>query len=246
MTVCHNEAKILPYFLAHYSQFAERILVWDDQSTDDTRKILAANPWTTVRDWPFDTGIDDEAFVNFAHAAYRIARGRADWLIYVDTDEFIYHPNILHFLTHNTEGLEVIQTCGFNMIGTGTGDGLPPFNGQQIYDRFPMGVRAPVYSKPVVIRPGVELHWSRGKHKLERCAVRLSATPLLKLLHYRYMGHDCTKTRNAKNYERCGLVNGDKAAAWTCAPGHRGEHSAVWADRVVGEAFNVLNSPLYV
>jgi len=242
MTICRNEERMLPHYLAHYSTFADRILVWDDKSTDNTRSILSASPLVELRDWPFDTGIDDETFLNFSYAAYRTARGRADWIMWVDVDELIYHPNMRHML-ERADGLEVIRTCGFNMIGDGTG--IPQFDGRQIYDRFPLGVRAPVYSKPVVFRPHIDIKWNRGKHALEHFKPRVSSNCLLKLLHFRYLGYDYAKARNANNYSRVGIHDGDKGCAWTCAPDYNGEHSAEWTKTLPQHSFNVLEASLY-
>jgi hypothetical protein len=68
--------------------------------------------------------------------------------------------------------------------------------------------------------------------------------PKLKLLHYRYLGYEYTRMKNAKNYERCGLKNGDKGAAWSCAPGYNGEHSPIWAKKAIQNAINVVDAPI--
>jgi hypothetical protein len=65
----------------------------------------------------------------------------------------------------------------------------------------------------------------------------------MKLLHARYFGADYTRSKNAKNYARCGLLSGDKGAAWSCSPGYDGadkEHSPQWAEFARTVAFNVV------
>ena len=39
-TICYNEQEMLPYFLNHYSKMVDKIVVYDNQSTDNSRKIL--------------------------------------------------------------------------------------------------------------------------------------------------------------------------------------------------------------
>lgn len=235
-----NNADILPFWLRHYSTFADEISVWDDNSTDTTRRILSANPKVIVRDWPHRTGIDEDAFLAHWQEWYPKARGHFDWVMIVDSDEFLYAPFMKTMLERNMDmGVEVIRSEGFNMMG----NGIPEDDGRQIYEINPMGVRAPVYSKPICFRPHIKINWIRGKHALENCSPKMSEEPWIKLLHYRYLGAEYTRAKNAKNYARCGLLNGDKGAAWSCSPGYDGadkEHSPTWAQEAHKLAFNVM------
>ena len=237
MTLTHNNADILPFFLRHYSTFADEIWAWDDGSTDGTRMLLSENPKTRVFDWPHHTGIDEDQFLLHWQAEYPKARGEFDWVIIVDSDEFIFHPIIDWVLLRELAvGTEVIETEGFNMIG----DGLPKDDGRQIWELSQLGVSSPTYSKPVVFRPEININWIRGRHAVEHCDPVFSSEPFLKLLHYRYMGADYTRAKNAKNYARCGLLSGDKGAAWSCSPNYTGEHSAQWSEEAKRKSFNVI------
>ena len=136
-------------------------------------------------------------------------------------------------------GTEVIGSTGFNMMHSG----IPKDDGRQIYEIAPLGVRAPVYSKPVVFRPHIKINWVRGKHALENCSPKMSEEPWIKLLHYRYLGEAYTRAKNANNFARCGLLNQDKNAAWSRDPRYDGvdkEHSPLWAEAAKAKAFNVM------
>lgn len=238
--ITYNCRDTLPFFLRHYETFADEISAWDDHSTDGTREMLNAHPKVLVREWPHRTGIDEDLFLAHWQEWYPRTRGMFDWVMIVDPDEFLYSPFIKSLLEREMDiGTEVIRSTGFNMVG----DGLPKDDGRQIYEINPMGVHAPVYSKSVVFRPEIRINWNRGKHALEHCNPVLSEEPWLKLLHYRYMGAEYTRAKNAKNYGRCGLLTGDKGAAWSCSPGYDGpdkEHSPQWAEEAKKKAFNVL------
>ena len=39
-TICYNEQEMLPYFLNHYSKMVDKIVVYDNYSTDNSRQIL--------------------------------------------------------------------------------------------------------------------------------------------------------------------------------------------------------------
>lgn len=227
---------MLPFFLRHYEKFCTQINVWDDQSDDGSREILAAHPLVRLHDWEFDDGISEDRFLEFAYNKYPTACGHADWVIWPDLDEFIYHPHPLECLKQLDEsGYRVCTTEGFNMCH----DGLPKDDGRQIWEIARLGVHATVYSKPVIFKPTEIIRWNRGKHALES-KHRLPPSPPFKLLHYRYLGREYTTMKNAKNYARCGLKSGDKGAAWTCAPDYHGEHSADWAEQIMSFAKEVV------
>lgn len=237
MSICFNEARIVPFWLRHYEKFCDQMHVWDDHSTDGTRELLAAHPKVVLHDWEQDNGIDDQKFIEFAHATYPMARGHADWVIWCDMDEIVYHRNIAQVL-FDANKFEVLRTDGYNMMA----EGLPEDDGRQIWELCPFGVHAPVYGKPIVFKPTAKIVWNRGKHDFEHklCRPKQDPTLKLKLLHYRYMGFAYTKFKNDRNYERCGLKTGDKGPAWTCHPSYTGEHSAQWAAVERVKAFNVL------
>lgn len=241
-TLTHNCADILPFFLRHYLTFANQIVAWDDNSTDATRAILNSHALISQRDWQHNTGIDEDLFLKFWQEEIPKAIGEFDWLMIVDPDEFLYHPHMAELLWDEQKRYtELIRTTGYNMMG----NGLPKDDGRQIWEINPMGVAAPVYSKPVVFRPHVPINWVRGKHALENCNPKASADAPIKLLHYRYLGAEYTRKRNAQNYARCGLQSGDKGAAWSCAPGYDGEdkeHSPKWAEAAKAKSFNVLEA----
>lgn len=234
---CHD---VLPYFLRHYETFADEISAFDDHSTDGTRELLKAHPKVILRDWDKESGINEDLFLAHWQEWYPKARGHFDWVMIPDPDEMLYHPKpliSLHQMAHSA--IEVIRPVGFNM----TGAGLPKDDGRQIWEISPMGVAAPVYSKPVIFRPHIKINWIRGKHDIENCRPVIAGDVGWKLLHYRYMGADYTRAKNAKNYARCGLLSGDKGAAWSCSPGYDGadkEHSPKWAEFARTKAVNVM------
>lgn len=240
-SVCHNESAIAPFYLRHYEPIADRICIWDDCSTDGTREIIKASK-AELHEWPLATGLYEDVNLEFAYNRIEtMARGNCDWVAWVDMDEFLYAPKMREGLDLAMQaGIEVIQTSGFNLIG----DSFPKDDGRQIYEINPMGVRAPIYAKPVVFRPEVHVRWQRGKHALENCSPVLSLKPQIKLIHARYFGAEFTRLKNAKNYGRCGLLNGDKGPAWSCHPDYKGEGSPEWVEFAKTVTFNVLEAPL--
>lgn len=252
---CHvrNEAALMPWFLRHYAAFCDRIHVFDDGSTDGTCEIVQAHPKATLHS--VETGgLNEGILLDLAHEKIKMAAGSADYVIWADCDELVYHPNIIECLKRfQQSGYAVCRTLGFNMMSAP----LPVDDGvSQLTDIYRTGVRAPVYSKPIVVAPDARFQWTAGKHRVhDEDGVRIS--PLyaeygpdpwrLRLLHYRYLTPEYCRTRNARQYDRSPA----KDTAWSCAPTHTGEHSPEWVERtthlvrdVVRDDAHYLRPPL--
>lgn len=246
ITCCinYNNVEVLPYFLRHYSSFCDEIIVWDDFSTDGSREILFAWPKVKVLDWPHPgSGIDENLFLDFARSEIKKLVGACDWVIWVDPDEFVYHPNILQVLESAIGKYGVIGTSGFNM----TGDGFPKDNGKQIYEGNRMGIKSPVYSKPIIVNPACNVEWNRGKHAIVSADMECSP-PLVKLLHYRFMGEAYSREKCLKNYSRHGFISGSKHDARTSSPEQDSpdvENTPLWAAKIQSESFDCIAAPLY-
>ncbi len=231
-SVWKNERALAGFFCRHYAAFAERIIIFDDGSDDGTKEFLRAQPKVTVHDIAMG-GIDENGLLDLAYANYPSARGKADYVMWVDADEIIYNSRMLEHLEFcKSHDWKVVRTLGFNMLGKP----LPEDDGvSQLTDIYRTGVRAPIYAKPVVFDPSIDIKWDRGKHKLISGG---PASPLhreyeaedrLRLLHYRFLDENYTRDRNARQYDRVGP---DKGAAWSCAPNRTGEHSPEWSARM--------------
>lgn len=200
-SVMHNEAALLPYFLRHYGGFAARVVIFDDHSDDGTAERAAALG-ADVRPYPGD-GLDDQALVDFAAGAYPEARGRADWVLWVDADEFIYHPQLPAVLGwYRDAGVTLPRVAGYQMVS----ETFPQGCGQ-IYEQVREGVPDAFYDKPVVFDPRLDLRWIPGKHALAAGAGKQSATAELKLLHYRWLGAEYVAARNHRNHRRMTVEN---------------------------------------
>jgi glycosyltransferase involved in cell wall biosynthesis len=186
-TIVRNEREILPWWLRHYQSFCSRVIVFDDQSDDGTREIVQRSG-AELRDLPY-TGLDDGYQAAFSSGIYHEARGKADFVIVVDADEFV-HGKIDPSWT-----FPFVQ--GYQMFGTK----LPTQPTGQIYDYIKRGYPYAPESKPCLFRPELELIFSPGRHFASIPYVD-DARKQLKLLHYRWFGASYYERRSARNYER--------------------------------------------
>jgi len=120
---------MLPYFLRHYSQFAD-VTIYDNYSTDNSVKIIEEWGGKVVK---YDSGnqIRDDLYVQVKNNCWKDSK--ADWVIVGDCDEFVYHPELIKRLETIKETFVVPRL--FNMVS----ENFPSGDGQ-IYDEIKTGV----------------------------------------------------------------------------------------------------------
>jgi hypothetical protein len=210
--LCWNEILILPYFLRHYEQFAERIFVWDDKSTDGSRELLLSHPKVTLLDPMFEGADDDYSRYVLFPQYIELSTGKADWVMIVDIDEFVYHENLTQQLQRlYDEGADVIRPVGFTMMA----DSLPKTDGQ-IYDAIKMGMRDRNFDKKVIFRPEVDILFTPGRHRIDWVSIspkrdiHIRYKSGIKYLHYRYFGLEYYIERLKRNHDRLRMRSAPK------------------------------------
>lgn len=200
MCMAYNEATMIRYWARHYASFCDKVIVYLDTDTDDGSLEIAESEGAEVRPCHLE-GLNDYAAVHFAEEHYREARGQADWVIWTDADEFLYHPQLAARLDHlRAAGVTFPRTQGWSMLSD-----APPTGTGQIYEQINRGIPAEAYAKAAIFDPCLDIQWQTGKHSALQAygnVVRDDGVDPLKLLHYRWLGEDWFLTRNARNYSR--------------------------------------------
>ena len=181
-----NEEDILPFFLRHYS-FADRIIVWDNGSTDRTRAILGAHPKVSVREWATGGEMRDLELTHMKSEEYR--HTGPGWKIVVDADEFLWARDIRAVLERcERKGIRMPMTVGFDMVA----DTMPKDDGMTpLTSLVKFGAHSPSYSKFCLFQNSVDIRFTHGAHACKvRGKVRTGSHGYLFLLHYRWMGLD--------------------------------------------------------
>jgi glycosyltransferase involved in cell wall biosynthesis len=182
--MCYNEEILMPYFLRHYSQFADKIFVFDNYSTDNTGNIADANPKTTRTLYGDPNKHYNSKLISMKNEEYKKSKNDAEWVIVVDIDEFVYNKNIISLLqNYKAEGVTFPKVDGYDMIG----DSYPKSSGQ-IYDEIQCGVPEVMFCKRAIFNPGIDINYVVGAHKCSpRGNVVESKSLDIKLLHYRFL-----------------------------------------------------------
>jgi len=212
-TLCKNEIDLIPFFLAHYENIADRIIFFDNESTDGSQEYIKKHPKCSVIEFRTNNLMRDDILRMIKNSVWKESKGDAEWVIVADIDEFLYHRDIKKQLTYCKEnGISIPLVEGFNMISSSF-----PKPGIPITKQVKFGTYSKQYSKNIVFDPNkiTEINYRVGGHSIEpEGEVNFSQDIAFKLLHYKYLGP--TK-RLQERWDRMGasLSEINKANEWT-------------------------------
>lgn len=236
--LCGEERDMLPFFLRHYSPEVERIILLNGGMDDTTMRIAYEYANAEVQPSPFSHGgYDDQLFVEYAAAKYKEARGKADWVVWVDIDEFLYTPKPLReALDHyRTREILAVQCDGYQMTGY-----FFPYGAESLIGSVRVGAYDKIYNKMCCFDPRLDVKWSVGRHS---CDIKgLYPTPTgMKLLHYRYFGDEWMRQRNARNHARRSAADIETGRGYHVAPDYDGgRYSPAWYKDILEQGHEVI------
>lgn len=218
----------MPFFLRHYSDYADKIIVQDCGSQDGTQGLVRHFGADLIETEPW--GMDEVRRRNESMEFVLACKDKTEWCACVDCDEYLIGDFDRAFDEATENSCDVLMTVGWIM----TCDGLRDYDGRNIYEVCDQGILGGV-AKPCIARAGTNFAWSSGRHFVESIGTRVLCSRI-HLLHYRWLGYEYTKARNERNYQR----SPDKGTAWACADWYVGPHSTEWSKTIVGTGNAVL------
>lgn len=211
-TLVKNEEKMLPFYLNHYSQIADKMVIYDSGSTDRTIEIAKSNPKVEVREFKMD-GWDDIALTDLYNSCWKESRGKADWVIMLSVDEILYYPDWKKYLDYCKEqGITVPTTTGFTMLAEDESvyEHLEDYKDQQIYDFIKTGVYHANDSKLCIFNPEIDINYKTGCHQAVPTGnVKFDSPAIFKMLHYSLRGLKGSLEKNRLYRETMSQTNKD-------------------------------------
>ncbi len=197
-TILWNEEEMLPFFFRHYDPLIDRYVIYDDNSTDNTLRLLAAHNRVEVRQF---VRTHPTSFVLSAQALHdsmwKESRGRADWVITTAVDEHLYHPAGLKWYLRVAQcrGITAVPALAFQIVA----DAFPSPDEYLVRTRR-FGVPIDHYNKLSVFDPNAvsETHYAVGGHSAAfEGRIRYPKRDQLLLFHYKFLGMDYLLRRYA-------------------------------------------------
>ena len=186
-TITWNEQRLLPFFLEYYVPWIDRLIVFDDKSDDGTAEVLARHPKVDLRTFP----PKGESFVLAAlgvwENVWKESRGRADWVVVTNIDEFIFHPAGMRGYLERcaTEGITMVHPRGYEMVGD-----VFPDPGKSLVKGVRRGVPMFGQDKRQVFNPNAitDINYTTGRHQCRPTGTVVEPSSVeAALLHYKYV-----------------------------------------------------------
>jgi glycosyltransferase involved in cell wall biosynthesis len=206
--VCYNEANILPHLLRYYLSFCEKVTILDNNSTDNSVEIVNSFKNTEVIPYTSDNSFNDHVHITLKNNVWKSSVGYADYVILGDTDEFLYHEDIIGFINESRKkGVTVFKPEGYHMIAD---TDLILSSDDNIFERVKEGVRTPVLDKMMMFDCNkiTNINYNYGCHYASPVGeVVVSTDPSLKMLHYKFLGLKDYLEKNKIRAERLSDFN---------------------------------------
>tara|TARA_R110000803_G_scaffold33746_4_gene73858 strand:- start:552 stop:1277 length:726 start_codon:yes stop_codon:yes gene_type:complete len=197
--IAWNEERILPFTLDHYSQFCEKIYVYDNMSTDGSDEIYKKYDKVVVKKWQTPEKKYNQLIVDHDIKSNIYKQSRkydVDWVIVCDCDEFLYHENLLDKLKeYKDKGITMPKIDGHDMFS----ETFPEHDGEPITDKIKIGSETyDVMCKNIIFNPSLDIKYSFGSHSVNAPTAKFSEEAELKLLHYKFLGKEYVNWRYNK------------------------------------------------
>jgi hypothetical protein len=201
---------MIPWFLGHYLPLVDRIFVYDNGSTDGSVELLSGDERILVESFAITGDSFVEDVLRRSDSIWLRSKGNADWVIVLDMDEHLYHPDFVEFLKRcSSEAVTAIRIAGFQMVA----DAFPP-TGKPLTKTVVRGVRSEEMDKFCVFDPNAIMatNFSAGRHRAKPVGNIVWSTDVVTLLHYKELGLDYFLNRTAQLKSR--LRPGDISRGW--------------------------------
>jgi glycosyltransferase involved in cell wall biosynthesis len=187
--ICFNEEEILPHLIKHYSTFCEKITIVDNNSTDNSVSVAKSFDNVDVVTFNSNNEFNDGVQAMVKNQVWKTSVGTADYVIVGDSDEFLYHPNMIDFLIKSKKrNITIFKPNGYHMVADLD---YYPNNDDNFLEKIQYGVKTPVLDKMMMFDCNKikEINYSVGAHACNPVGeVNLYQADGLKMLHYKFLG----------------------------------------------------------
>ena len=212
--LCYNESHFVGNFLTAYKE-AERIVVYDNYSTDNSVDLLQKDHRVEIRYNDSGGEIRDDIYLSIKNNCWKEARGKADWVVIVDFDEIFLRltSEVMDIDLDKPygDGYTIIKPYGFNMISMDA----PLYTDDHPWRWSQKGTYHTPNEKLCCFRPDKikEINYGVGCHTCNpRGDVRIYYQPEYKQLHYKAWNYDLYMTKARLYRNRLSSIN--KSQGW--------------------------------
>lgn len=177
--ITFNESETIHLTIKHYKKFCEKIFIYDNFSTDNTRDICESMG-CEVKMFGVAGVLDDKEYLKVKNHCWK--GSDADWVIVCDADEILRSEWGDELIRATTYGQTIFKTKGFNIFS----NDLP----KESWAEINTGILDEKYSKLCIFNPKSikEINYVYGAHVAKPEGNVTYSDLTLTLFHYKHVG----------------------------------------------------------
>lgn len=194
--IAFNEEVMLPHFINHYKPLCDKIVIYDNMSTDSTKEMALDHGCEVIQWEAPGGGLNDQNYLDIKSSCYKKDRSDYDWVMVVDIDEHFTHlegtDKFLSTLEEYTKlGINLPSVQGYNMFSWDH-DLTKPLT--DIVHAAP----SESYSKNTIFNPSLDLEWNAGCHGVSKVypEPKASDSKEIVLKHYKFINYEWVVDRH--------------------------------------------------
>jgi len=225
-----DEAFFAPFFLNHYSLFADEIIIkLDNHTTDNTLSVLKNYPKVRYEFFESWGRIDNNLYANMmSQLAWYLD---SDWVFYVDADELIFpfdsiwlNYDSVRFTLSHVKPEENIIIANLNWVYKHNSEhplnpnNLPlPQRRHGASYKLAKGYyenQAIVMRKPSIVRPSAKVQWMAGQHDYVKAPHLVESSIEFNGAHWQMADVENAIHRTIPRSQECNRSETDKINGW--------------------------------
>ena len=212
-TLCYNERKIAPFAVDYWKTVADKVFVLDNGSNDGSIEYFKSIPGVEVIHFGDGSGFNDKVNMRVKNHAWKASRGKADFVIVTDFDEFMYAKDLRAELQGMKErGETIVKPRGYQIYSST----FPEYEeGKLCHELCGKAIGDHMFNKVTIFNPNEirEMRYEPGAHNCRPLGnVKWYTGNNIFLLHHKNLGVEYVLDRAAMYRRRMSTDN--KKMGW--------------------------------
>ena len=212
-TLCYNEMALMPFAVDYWKTVADKVFVLDNGSTDGSIEYLQSIPGVEIIHFGDKTGFNDRLNMRVKNHVWKASKGKADFVIVTDFDEFMYAPDLRAELQGMKDrGETICKPRGYNVYSKD----FPEYEeGKLCHEICGKAIADKMFFKVTIFNPNEikEMRYEPGAHNCRPLGnVRWYTGDNIFLFHHKNLGLDYIFKRNGLYRKRLSQEN--KRMGW--------------------------------
>ena len=230
-TLCYNEMALMPFAVDYWKTVADKVFVLDNGSNDGSVEYLESIPGVEVIHFGGGQGFNDMVNMRVKNHVWKASRGKADFVIVTDFDEFMYAKDLRAELQGMKDrGETICKPRGYNIYSKT----FPEYEeGKLCHEICGKAIADKMFCKVTIFNPNEirEMRYEPGAHNCRPLGnVKWYKGDKIFLFHHKNVGLDYVLKRNKMYTKR--MSDANRRMGW-------GVQYAI-TEKKVTEAFNEM------